>query len=185
MRHGGDVIEELTADHREADELFDRIEAVPTRGPERRRLLDQLTIELVRHAVAEEQHLYPAVRKHVPDGDALVDKELADHLRVERLLKDLEGLDADDPELIHLFVKLRTEVRAHVRDEESNLFIQLRAACGPEVLDLLGQEVRMAKETAPTRPHPGAPSSALASKILSPGLGLVDRVRDFITGRGE
>lgn len=56
MGHGGDVIEELTADHREVDELFDRTEAVPARGSERRRLLDQLTIELVRHAVAEEQH---------------------------------------------------------------------------------------------------------------------------------
>ncbi|WP_406431042.1 hemerythrin domain-containing protein [Streptomyces sp. NBC_01589] len=185
MGHGGDVIEELTADHREVDGLFDRIEAVPARGPERRRLLDQLTIELVRHAVAEEQHLYPAVREHVPGGNALADKEIDDHSRVEQLLKDLEGMDGDDPELIHLFVKLRTEVRAHVQDEESNLFVQLRAACGPEVLDLLGQEVRMAKETAPTRPHPGAPSSPLASKILSPGLGLVDRVRDFITGRGE
>ncbi|MGW2181835.1 hemerythrin domain-containing protein [Streptomyces sp. NPDC001732] len=185
MRHGGDVIEELTADHREVEELFDRIEAVPARGSERRRLLDQLTIELVRHAVAEEQHLYPAVREHVPGGDALADKAVADHSRVERLLKNLEGMDADDPELIHLFVKLRTEVRAHVQDEEGNLFSRLRAACGPEVLDLLGQEVRMAKETAPTRPHPGAPSSASASRILSPGLGLVDRVRDFITGRGE
>lgn len=61
MGHGGDVIQELTADHREVDGLFDRIEAVPARGSERRRLLDQLTIELVRHAVAEEQHLYPAV----------------------------------------------------------------------------------------------------------------------------
>ncbi|MEU2133966.1 hemerythrin domain-containing protein [Streptomyces sp. NPDC018352] len=185
MRHGGDIVEELTADHREVDELFDRIEAVPARGPERRRLLDRLTIELVRHAVAEEQHLYPAVREHVPGGDALVDKEIADHLRIERLLKDLEGMNADDPELNHLFVKLRTEVRAHVQDEEGNLFAQLRTACGPELLDLLGQEARKAKETAPTRPHPGTPSSALASKILSPGLGLVDRVRDFITGRGE
>ncbi|MFC9758972.1 hemerythrin domain-containing protein [Streptomyces sp. NPDC056921] len=185
MQHGSDVVEELTADHREVDELFDRIEAVPARGPERRRLLDRLTIELVRHAVAEEQHLYPAVREHVPGGDALVDKEIADHLRIERLLKDLEGMDADDPELNHLFVKLRTEVRAHVQDEEGNLFAQLRTACGPELLDLLGQEARKAKETAPTRPHPGTPSSALASKILSPGLGLVDRVRDFVTGRGE
>jgi hemerythrin superfamily protein len=185
MGHGGDVIEELTADHREVDGLFDRIEAVTAGGSERRRLLDQLTIELVRHSVAEEQHLYPAVREHVPRGDALADKAIAEHSRVERLLKDLEGVEPDDPEFIHLFVKLRTEVRAHIQDEEGNLFIRLRAACGPELLDLLGHEVRLAKETAPTRPHPGVPSSLLASKFLSPGVGLVDHVRDFITGRGE
>ncbi|MFE1404522.1 hemerythrin domain-containing protein [Streptomyces sp. NPDC058770] len=177
MQHGGDVIEELTADHREMDDLFDRIEALPPGSPERRRLLDQLTIEMVRHSVAEEQHLYPAVREHIPRGDALADKEAADHGRVEQLLKDLEGMDADEPEFVHLFAKLRTEVRAHVQDEEDNLFAQLRAACGPELLDLLGQEARLSKESAPTRPHPGARSSPLASKILSPGLGLVDRAR--------
>ncbi|WP_371798482.1 NucA/NucB deoxyribonuclease domain-containing protein [Streptomyces sp. NBC_01707] len=32
MGHGGDVTEELTADHREVNGLFDRIEAVPARG---------------------------------------------------------------------------------------------------------------------------------------------------------
>ncbi|MFF4178690.1 hemerythrin domain-containing protein [Streptomyces sp. NPDC001750] len=185
MQHGGDVIEELTADHREMDDLFDRIEALPPGSPERRRLLDQLTIEMVRHSVAEEQHLYPAVREHIPRGDALADKEAADHGRVEQLLKDLEGMDADEPEFVHLFAKLRTEVRAHVQDEEDNLFAQLRAACGPELLDLLGQEARLSKESAPTRPHPGPRSSPLASKILSPGLGLVDRARDLITGRGK
>ncbi|MET8439189.1 hemerythrin domain-containing protein [Streptomyces sp900116325] len=185
MGHGGDAIEELTADHREVHELFDRIEAVPPGDSERRRLLDELTIELVRHAVAEEQHLYPAVRKHVPHGDGLANKEIDDHIRVEQLLKDLEGMEADDPDFIHLFVKLRTEVRAHVQVEEGDLFVQLRAACGPELLDLLGQEIRLAKETARTRLHPGAARSPTASKVLSPGLGLVDRVRDFITGRGK
>lgn len=185
MGNSGDAIEELMADHREVDRLFDQIEAVPPGGSERRRLLDELTIELVRHSVAEEQHLYPAVRKHVPCGDALVKKEVDDHIRVEQLLKDLEGMDADDPDFIHLFVKLRTEVRAHVEHEEGDLFVQLRAACGPELLDILGQEIRLAKETARTRPHPGAARSPMASKVLSLGLGLVDRVRDFITGRGK
>lgn len=44
MQHGGDDVEELTADHQEVDELFDQVEAVPARGPERRRLLDRLTL---------------------------------------------------------------------------------------------------------------------------------------------
>lgn len=38
---------------------------------------------------------------------------------------------------------------------------------------------------APTRPHPSAPSTPMASKLLAPGAGLVDRARDFVTGRGK
>lgn len=59
------MIEELTADHREVEEIFGRIQAVAGRDQELRDLVDQVTIELVRHSVAEEQYLYPAVREHV------------------------------------------------------------------------------------------------------------------------
>jgi hemerythrin superfamily protein len=185
MGHGGDVIEELTADHREVDDLFDRIEQVAPDASERKRLVDHVTIELVRHLVAEEEHLYPAVRDHVPRGNALADKEIADHARVEVLLKDLEGRDVDALDFNHLVLKLRTEVKAHAQDEEDNLFVLLRASCPPALLLDLGDRVRDSKKTAPTRPHPHAPSSPMARKLLTPGIGLVDRVRDLVTGRGK
>jgi hypothetical protein len=39
------------------------------------------------------------------------------------------------------------------------------------------------KKMAPTRPHPSAPDKPPANKILGPGAGLVDRLRDTLTGR--
>ncbi|MFE7425679.1 hemerythrin domain-containing protein [Streptomyces sp. NPDC057545] len=185
MEHSPDVIAELTADHREVEELFTRIEEATPGSAERKQLADQLTIELVRHSVAEEQYLYPAAREHLEGGDALADKELADHGRVEQLLKDLEATDADDREFNRLLVHLKTEVFAHVKDEEDNLFVQLREGCHPFVLESLGEKVRHAKKTAPTRPRPAAPTTPPANKLLAPGVGLVDRARDFLTGRGK
>ncbi len=82
-------------------------------------------------------------------------------------------------------LKLRTEVTAHVDDEENHLFTQLRTHVHPYVLEELGNKVRQAKKTAPTRPHPGAPSTPPANKLLAPGLGMVDRVRDYVSGRGK
>ncbi|WP_345703952.1 hypothetical protein [Kitasatospora paranensis] len=38
---------------------------------------------------------------------------------------------------------------------------------------------------APTRPHPDAPSSPTARRLLAPGIGLIDRVRDYRSGRGR
>jgi hemerythrin superfamily protein len=183
--HGGDVIEELTTDHREVDDLFEQIQAATAGSPERRLLLDQLTIELVRHSVAEEQHLYPAVREHLTGGDAIADKELDDHSQVEQLLTDLQQRGADDLNFEVLVAGLKAEVTAHVRDEEDNLFVSLRQACTAEVLQQLGEKVRQAKKTAPTRPHPGAPDTPPTNKVIAPGVGLVDRVRDAITGRGK
>ena len=185
MTHGGSIIDELTTDHREVEDLFGRIEASPSGAPDRKRLIDEVTIELVRHSVAEEQYLYPAVREHVANGEAMADKELKDHSEVEKILKELEGCSAEDPQLDRLFMALKDSVTRHVQDEEANLFPQLRMACSAEALDTLGEKIRTAKKMAPTRPHPSAPVTPPANKILAPGSGLVDRARDFVTGRGK
>ncbi|KMO95347.1 hemerythrin domain-containing protein [Streptomyces roseus] len=184
MGRAGDIIAELTVDHREVDALFDRIEHTTPAG-ERQKAAEQLTIELVRHSVAEEEHLYPVIREHFPDGELIADKELADHARVEKLLKDLEGLDAAGPEFDRLIAALKTEVTAHVHDEEQNLFPRLRHACSQEDLEKLGDRVRRAKRFAPTRPHPGALPSQPHHRLLTAGTGLVDRARDFLSGRGR
>jgi hemerythrin superfamily protein len=185
MGHGGNVIDELVTDHREVEELFGRIEALPSGDKDRKVHADQAVMELVRHSVAEEQYLYPAVREHVANGDAMADKELEDHAKAERLMKDLEGCDADDPEFDRLIGMLMSEIRSHIADEEQNLFPSLRAACPPDALDELGDKVRQAKKMAPTRPHPAAPDKPPANKLMDAGAGLVDRMRDALTGRGK
>ncbi|MFC9293832.1 hemerythrin domain-containing protein [Streptomyces sp. NPDC057011] len=185
MGHGGNVLEELMADHREVEEIFARIRAMSGRGQELRDLVDEVTIELVRHSVAEEEYLYPAVREHIEGGDRLADKEIADHSRVEKILKQLEKTNADDAQMSPLLRELMDEVAAHVQDEENSLFPMLQRTCSAEALAELGDKVRRAKAMAPTRPHPSAPSTPPANKLLAPGVGLVDRARDFVTGRGK
>ncbi|MET9803055.1 hemerythrin domain-containing protein [Streptomyces sp. NPDC006368] len=185
MGHGGNVIQELTTDHREVDSLFAQIEALPAGDEKRRDLADELTIELIRHAVAEEEYLYPTVRRYVDGGDDLADKEIADHGEVERMLKELEGCEAGDARFDTLITQLRTTVSAHVTDEENRLFPLLAESCSAEALEKLGEKVRSAKKTAPTRPHPSAPDTPPANKLLAPGAGLVDRMRDMLTGRGK
>ena len=184
MGHGGNVIQELTTDHREVEEIFGRIEALPPGSAERKTLCDQATMELVRHSVAEESYLYPAVREHVANGDSLADKELQDHAKAEQLMKDLESCEADDPRFDTLMTELMTEIRSHVADEEQNLFPRLEAACPPDALMDLGDKVRRAKKMAPTRPHPSAPDTPPANTLRAPGAGRVDGWRDARAGRG-
>ncbi|MFI0154765.1 hemerythrin domain-containing protein [Streptomyces lydicus] len=110
----------MTADHREVDEMFAKFDDAEPGSADRKRLVDAITIELVRHSIAEEMYLYPAVREHLAEGDALADKEIEDHGRVERLLKGLEMQEAIDPDFDRMVRELRTEVTAHVDDEENH-----------------------------------------------------------------
>ncbi|MER7764581.1 hemerythrin domain-containing protein [Streptomyces sp. NPDC097619] len=184
MGHGGDVVRELTADHEEMREHFRDLSEVG--DPASRRVLaDRLTIALVRHCAAEEEHFYPAVRAHLDGGDLVADKELADHARAEALLKRLGELDAGGPEFARCLDELRTDVLAHLRDEEENLFPTLRHNCPQPLLDDLGDRVRRAKRFGPTRPHPDGPATPPANRIADPALGLVDRARDLVSGRGR
>ncbi|MFF9060397.1 hemerythrin domain-containing protein [Streptomyces sp. NPDC014882] len=185
MGHGGDVIQELTADHREVDALFARIEALPPADPGRRELADRITVELVRHSVTEEQHLYPTVRRYVDDGDDLADEEIAEHGEVERMLGELEDCRPGDGRFDELVTGLRRSVRAHADDEENRLFPLLAEVCSAAALEDLGERVRSAREHAPVHPHPSAPDTPPANGSLAPGTGMVDRLRDLLTGRGR
>ena len=179
-----DVLQVLIHDHREVEEMFSRWEKGDIGdGRNKRDLVDHITVELVRHSVAEEQHLYPAVRERVPGGDAIADKEIGDHADVEQLLKDLEGIEPADTRFDATLSRLIAAVRGHIQEEESVLFPQLASASSAEDLLDLGDKVAAAKKTAPTRPHPSAPDTPPANRITGPALGLVDRIRDAVGNR--
>jgi hypothetical protein len=139
--------------------------------------------ELVRHSVAEEAYLYPTARRALPDGDRIADHETGEHADAERLMKRLEGLDATDARFNPTLAELVSHVRHHVRDEETDLFPRLRHACDLAELRTLGLKAAVAKKHAPTRPHPAAPRHPPLNRLVAPGAGLVDRLRDALSGR--
>ncbi len=70
-----DVIEVLEHDHREVEEMFGELESLRGASTEeararRKDLTDKVTIELVRHSVAEEVLVYPQVEDKVSAEEA-------------------------------------------------------------------------------------------------------------------
>ncbi len=179
-----DLIEAILTDHREVEAVFAEIERSGD-ARNRRELVEHVIVELVRHSVAEEQYLYPTAREVLADGDELADHELEEHAEAEEVMKDIENTDASDPRFDELVGKLIEDIRHHLKDEEGDLLPKLREACDATQLRELGEKFERAKKTAPTRPHPSAPDRPPANKILDPGAGLIDRVRDALTGRGH
>ncbi|MGW0176350.1 hemerythrin domain-containing protein [Rhodococcus sp. NPDC003322] len=182
-----DVIDILTHDHREVERMFAELEALHGQETEQARtrrkdLTDQVTIELVRHSVAEEADVYPAVKKKVSESEAEHAKE--EHKEAERTMKRLERLQPDDPTFEAELTTLMQEVREHVAEEEGEMFPHMRQIFSAEELVDLGEKVESTKKLAPTRPHPSAPDQPPGDKILGPVTGLLDRMRDAVTHRG-
>ncbi|WP_238163334.1 hemerythrin domain-containing protein [Kribbella capetownensis] len=178
------MIDVLTADHREVQELANQISATASTD-ERRELTDQLIAELVRHSVAEEMYVYPAMRDHLPDGEKAVEHDTEEHKELETLMKQLEGADAATTAFEDTLRNLQEVLVDHVQDEETEQFPQLRTSIPAAKLIELKEKVETAKRLAPTRPHPAAPNAELFHKLVGPGVGLVDRLRDKLTGRNS
>jgi hemerythrin superfamily protein len=177
-----DVVDVLTSDHQDITALIAEIWSV--KDPMiRRDLTDTAISELVRHAVAEEMYVYPAMRKHLPDGEKAVEHDIEEHQELERAMKQLEAVDVSGTEFDGALRQLETLLADHVRDEEAEQFPELRRRVSAEELTELAGKVETAKKLAPTRPHPAAPNSELFHKLVGPGVGLVDRLRDKLTGR--
>jgi hypothetical protein len=133
---------------------------------------DVVIAALTRHLSAEAQYLYPAVRAALPDGATLADHHLAEHTALLRTLTR----PAPPAALLPL-------LETHARSVENSLFPALRAAYTDADLIRLGNRAAIAQEAAPTRPHPDAPQATPMVKLTDPTLGVLDKLRDALTGR--
>ena len=182
-----DVIEILSEDHREVEAMFTELETLmKTRSGSddelRKDLAEQITIELVRHSVAEEVAVYPQVKSKVSEEEA--ERAKQEHAEAEKTLKALEKLDPDDPSFEQEMRKLMSEIREHVAEEEGEMFPHMREIMTQEELVDLGKRVETIKAMAPTRPHPSVPNDPGKRMAVGPVAGLFDRLRDMASGRG-
>ena len=176
-RPGGRSVADLAdTEHRQLLELVDQV-TDPTLAVERRREVQQvLTAMVSRHLSAEEQYLLPSARAALPDAAELVDREIAADAALLTALKALGG--PDDPTL----ADVAAQIRRHVTAVDA-LLVPLREVATDAELIRLGNRWVIAEEAAPTRPHPGTPATPPWNRIVEPAVGVVDKLRDAVTGR--
>ena len=121
---GVDALRMLKDDHRRVRELFDRYE--PTRGSAaKQRLAERICEELKLHAKLEEQLFYPAAREEI-ENPALVNEADVEHATAKQLIAWIEG-SSPEHEHFDAAVKVLGEyIQHHVREEEGELFRQVR-----------------------------------------------------------
>ncbi|MEU1888771.1 hemerythrin domain-containing protein [Micromonospora sp. WMMD987] len=176
-RPGGRSMADLAdAEHRQLLDLVDQVTDEGLAVQRRREVLQVLTAMVSRHLSAEEQYLLPAARAALPTAAARVDREVAADVALLTALKALGG--PDDPTLADVAARIRRHVQA-----VAELITPLREVATDAELIRLGNRWAIAEEAAPTRPHPGTPATPPWNRIVEPAVGVVDKLRDAVTGR--
>ena len=175
-----DAVTLLRNDHKTVEGLFKKFEkAGPNAYKTKQDLVEKIIEELSVHAAIEEQVLYPAMRKALPDGETLVQEAIDEHQEVKETLAAIEKADSRS-ELDPLLEGLMADVRHHVEEEETELFPKLRASVATHELQDMGAKLATAKKLAPTHPHPKAPNTPPGNIVGGAAAAVLDRARDAL-----
>ena len=163
-------------DHSRLDRILDRLPA--TSGDERDELLNRICRLVFSHAFAEEAVLWPALRRHLDDGEELTTRVEREHQEITELVAALERSapgDAQRPQLVDRTVAM---LRQDVRDEEDVLLPRLQEAVDARTLRRLGMSWELVRRTAPTRTHPIVSRRPPGQTLSALPLTVTDRLRD-------
>ncbi len=123
--------EALATEHRMTLMTFDKIEATDdSQAGTRSTLLAKLKYQLTKHAIEEENVIYPALRQanSAHDADALE----SEHGYVKTYLYELETMPNDNPEWLARVRDFRAMIEEHMRMEEEEVFPALRRTMSEE-----------------------------------------------------
>lgn len=121
----------LKAEHKAVLKVFDTLEATDDKATIRRNmLLAHIKHALVKHAIEEENVIYPALREAGKAEQA--DDLNAEHGYVKQFLYELENMPSTSPKWLEKVKEFRAALEKHIREEEDELFPELRAQLSEE-----------------------------------------------------
>ena len=127
----GDWKDALIAEHRLVEKLFDQLLATDEGEMlKREALLTKLAYALNKHAIEEENVIYPALSEAAFADQA---KHLAgEHLEAKTFVYDLRRISSKDPQWLGKARELWTRLEAHMREEEDEIFPAFHGALSSE-----------------------------------------------------
>ena len=122
------ALELLKEDHAKVKQSFKEFEKMDHEDKATmQEMVRGVCAELKAHTTIEEEIFYPAVRAAIEDED-LMNEAQVEHASAKDLIAQLEGMQADDPLFSATFRVLGEYVLHHVKEEESEMFAQVRKA---------------------------------------------------------
>ena len=134
-----DVIELITHDHREVEDLFAKFRSTSDAS-----VAAQICDELDRHADAEEKVAYPAFAEEVDGAQSLVEEGAEEHAEARQLIGRIRQTK-DPAHLDELVRELQQAIAHHVEEEETELLPKVGSSLDAPRREELGQAFDDAK----------------------------------------
>jgi hemerythrin superfamily protein len=124
-----DAIELLTDDHQKVKLLFEQYEKLSDRSlTSKRKVALQICLQLTKHATAEEEIFYPAVRAANSENEDIIDEATVEHASAKELIAQIIAM-APGEDLYDAKIKVLSEqIEHHVEEEEREMFPAARKA---------------------------------------------------------
>jgi len=120
------AVELLKEQHDKVKKAFKEFEKLEREDTEAQQELVQSVCEdLKLHTTLEEELFYPAAREAIEDEDLLNEAQV-EHETAKMLIEQLENMGPDDPNFHATFTVLGEYVLHHVKEEEGELFPQVK-----------------------------------------------------------
>jgi hemerythrin-like domain-containing protein len=139
-----DPVAILKRDHREVAQMLKTLDSSKP-GARRRQTVDKLTRELELHMEIEERDVYPVVQRVVGEEEA--QEAGVEHRLAREGLAELRRL-VDEPGFGAAVAMLTAGIKHHVKEEEQEVFPELKRKIDRDELAELGDRVAAAKKPA-------------------------------------
>ena len=121
-----DAIALLKEDHRAVEELFKQFESAKGNG-RKEKLARKICLELIVHTKIEEEILYPACEGKIDEDE--LKEAYVEHDAAKVLIAEIEGGNGQTDDFFDAKVQvLSEEIEHHVKEEEGELFPEVRKA---------------------------------------------------------
>jgi len=138
-----DIMDVIFMDHQKVKTLIGEIKG--TNNPQRiQEFFGQLYKDVIVHAKAEEEVVYPQIRSFYGDGDT---QELYDEQeQLETILNEMKNQGPTSSEFKSKLKQVKDMIGDHTRQEESTMFASMRKNLSPEQREQMATQFKEAKQ---------------------------------------
>ncbi len=140
-----DILNLLKKDHKVVSELFSAIDQTGTKAYKTKmELFEQIYNELLLHAKIEEAIFYPTIEKFQETKSTTMES-YEEHMLVKQLLEEIKNVTPQDDVWQAKLTVLKELVEHHVREEEKELFPNVKKVLPLDELKLMGEKMQEIK----------------------------------------
>jgi len=142
------AVDLLIADHDKVRKLFKDFEQAKD-GHEKRRIADDVFLELELHTKVEEEFFYPSLKRRATTEELrdLLDESVEEHHVADTLIQELKVMSTTDSHYDAKFTVLQENIEHHAdEEEEGKMFPKVRKVFSREELEEMGTRMQELKD---------------------------------------